>query len=443
MKKSSNKSKKALADAACIVLAAGEGTRMKSEIPKVLHSIYGKTLIEYILDTLQSLGIGKIVTVIGYKLESVAKFIGSRSEVVIQEKRLGTADAVKQGIKKLSGFKGEVLVLCADAPLISNETLRALIEVNRKGKADCSVLTAVIKNPTGYGRILRNDEGRVEKIIEEKDASLYEKVIEEINTGVYCFKAGSLFDNINKIKHNNIKEEYYLTDIIEVLSLQNLKIDSYETLDVEEIIGINSRFELIQAHKIMRKRIVKRIIEGGVTIIDPDTVYIDEDVEIGVDTIIEPFVRIEKNVKIGKKCRLGPFLRIRPHTVIADEVKLGNFVEVVRSTVDSGTKINHHTYIGDSRIGKKVNVGAGTITANYNGREKNTTIIKDNAFIGSGSILVAPVKIGKNAVTGANCTVVKGEVKDDTVVVGVPAKVLRKKKKQKQVSKSVKLRSRK
>ena len=436
MKKGSNKSKKTLTNVACIILAAGEGTRMNSEIPKVLHSIYGKTLIEYILDTLRSLSIGKIVTVIGYKSKDIAKFIGSRSEVVIQEKRLGTADAVKQGIKKLSGFKGEVLVLCADAPLISNETLRALIEVNRKGKADCSVLTAVIKNPTGYGRILRNDEGRVEKIIEEKDASLYEKVIEEINTGVYCFKAESLFDNINKIKHNNIKKEYYLTDIIEVLSLQNSKIDSYETLDVEEIIGINSRFELIQAHKIMRKRIVKRIIEGGVTIIDPDTVYIDEDVEIGVDTIIEPFVRIEKNVKIGKKCRLGPFLRIRPGSVIKDNVKLGNFVEIVRSTIKSNSKIGHLAYIGDSQLGEKVNIGAGAVTANYNGKEKKTTIIKDNAFIGSGSILVAPVEIGKGAITGANSLVTKGKVRSRAVVVGVPAKEIKRKKETKKTKKA-------
>ncbi len=435
MKKKANKSMKILTDVACIVLAAGEGTRMNSEIPKVLHSIYGKTLIQYTLDTLRSLGIGKVVTVIGYKSKDVVKFIGSRSEIVIQEKLLGTADAVKQGIKKLSGFKGDVLVLCADAPLISNETLRALIEVSRKSKADCSVLTATIKNPTGYGRILRNDEGRVVKIIEEKDTSLYEKVIEEINTGVYCFKAKSLFDNIYKIKRNNIKREYYLTDIIEVLSLQDLKIDSYETLDVEEIIGINSRFELIQVHKIMRKRIVKRIIEGGVTIIDPDTVYIDENVEIGADTIIEPFVRIEKNVKIGKKCRLGPFLRIRPGSVIKDNVKLGNFVEIVRATIKSNSKVSHLAYIGDSQLGEKVNIGAGAVTANYNGKEKNMTIIGDNAFIGSGSILVAPVEIGKGAITGANSLVTKGKVRSGAVVVGVPAKEIKRKRETKKTNK--------
>jgi len=436
MKKGLKKIQKALGNVACIVLAAGEGTRMKSETPKVLHSIYGKTLIEYALNTLKKLGINKTVTVIGYKSRDVAKFIGKRSEVVIQERRLGTADAVKQGLKKLSGFKGNILVLCADAPLISNETLQALIDISKKGKVDCAILTATIKNPTGYGRILRNDEGQITRIIEEKDASLYEKVIEEINTGVYCFKAQSLFSNIDKIKPNKIKKEYYLTDIIEVLSSQDLRIDSYETLNIEEIIGINSRFELIQAHKIMRQRIMKRIIESGVTIVDPDTVYIDEGVEIGMDTIIEPFVRIEKNVKIGKKCLLGPFLRIRPGTVIKNNVRLGNFVEIVRSTIKSNSKANHLAYIGDSKLGEAVNVGAGAVTANYNGKEKNATIIGDNAFIGSGSILVAPVEIGKGAITGANSLVTKGKVRSGAIVVGVPAREIKKKRESKKTKKA-------
>ena len=436
MKKGLKKAQKALSNVACIVLAAGEGTRMKSETPKVLHSIYGKTLIEYVLDTLEKLGINKTVTVIGYKSRDVAKFIGSKSEVVIQEKRLGTADAVKQGLKKLSGFKGDILILCADAPLISNETLQALIEVSRRSKNDCAVLTATIKNPTGYGRILRNDEGQIVKIIEEKDASLYEKVIEEINTGVYCFKAKSLFENIDKIKPNRIKKEYYLTDIIEIFSSQDSVVESYETIDIEEIIGINSRFELIQAHKIMRQRIIKRIIDSGVTIVDPNTVYIDEDVEIGMDTIIEPFVRIERNVKIGKKCQLGPFLRIRPGSIIKDNVKLGNFVEVVRSTIKSNSKANHLAYIGDSQVGEAVNIGAGAVTANYNGKDKNATIIGDNAFIGSGSILVAPVEVGKGAITGANSLVTKGKVRSGAVVVGVPAREIKKKKESKKAKKA-------
>jgi bifunctional UDP-N-acetylglucosamine pyrophosphorylase/glucosamine-1-phosphate N-acetyltransferase len=409
-------------------LAAGEGTRMKSEIPKVLHTIYGKTLIEYILDTLDELSIQKRITVVGYKSKEVTRFIDVRSQVVTQEKRLGTADALKQAQKKLVGFKGYVIVLCADAPLIKTETLKALIQITRNNKADCGILTATIKNPTGYGRILRNDDGGITKIIEEKDASLYEKVIEEINTGVYCFNAKNLFANLSEIKPNNVKKEYYLTDIIEIFSSQGLKIDSHETSDVEEIIGINSRYGLVEAHKIMHKRIMRSIIDSGVTIIDPDTVHIDKDVEIGNDTIIEPFVRIEKNVKVGKKCHLGPFLRIRPNSVIKDNVRLGNFVEVVRSTIKDNSKANHSAYIGDSVLGKKVNIGAGTVTANYNGKEKNKTVIGDNAFIGSGSILIAPVEIGEGAVTGANSLVTKGKVKKGAVVVGVPAREIKKNK---------------
>jgi bifunctional UDP-N-acetylglucosamine pyrophosphorylase/glucosamine-1-phosphate N-acetyltransferase len=423
--------KNQLDDVACVVLAGGEGTRMKSEIPKVLHKIYGKSLIEHVLASLKRLGITNIVTVVGYKSESVSKSISRFSRFAIQKKRLGTADALKEGLKKLPKFKGRILVLCGDTPLITGKTLKSLIDTSKKSDADCTLLTATLKNPTGYGRILRDDEGNVTKIIEEKDASLYEKVIEEINTGIYCFKSEKISNQIKEIKPNNAKKEYYLTDIIEIFSSENLKIESYETPDTEEILGINSRFQLVKAHQVMKKRIINKIIASGVTIIDPESVHIDADVSIGQDTIIEPFVRIENNVIIGRKCHLGPFLRIRPNSIIKDNVRLGNFVEVVRSKIDSHTKANHLAYIGDSQIGKKVNVGAGAVTANYNGKEKNKTVIGDGCFIGSGSILVAPLDIGKDSVTGANSLVTKGKVKSGSVVIGVPAKEMKKKKKQK------------
>jgi bifunctional UDP-N-acetylglucosamine pyrophosphorylase/glucosamine-1-phosphate N-acetyltransferase len=429
MKKKSKKNQ--LDDIACIILAAGEGTRMKSETPKVLHEVYGKSLIEHVLTTLNILGIANLITVVGYKSEAVSKRINRLSQLTVQKKRLGTADALKEGLKKLSKFKGRILVLCGDTPLITANTLKSLIDVSKKSDADCALLTATLKNPTGYGRVLRGDEGNIVKIIEEKDASLYEKVIEEINTGIYCFKADKISQYINKIKPNNVKKEYYLTDIIEIFASQNMKIESYETLDTEEILGINSRFQLVKAHQVMKNRILNKIIASGVTIIDPETVHIDADVSIGQDTIIEPFVRIENNVKIGKKCHLGPFLRIRPNSVIKDNVRLGNFVEVVRSKIDSNSKANHLAYIGDSQIGKKVNVGAGAVTANYNGIEKNKTVIGDGCFVGSGSILVAPLDIGKGAVTGANSLVTKGKVRSGAVVIGVPAKEMKKKKKQK------------
>ena len=426
MKRKAGFKKIAVNDLACVILAAGEGTRMNSDMPKVLHKIYKKPLIDYVLKTVKDLKIKPIISVIGYKSELAAAHLKGRSEIVKQEKRLGTADALKQAAKRLHGFKGDILTLCGDIPLIKPETLARVINLHRNSKASCTILTSILKNPTGYGRILRSDGEKIIKIIEEKDASLYEKVIEEINTGIYCFKSNDLFSSLKEIKPNNIKGEYYLTDVVELLVKKGLKVESIEAESGDEVLGINSRQDLTKAHKIMRQRIQHRIMEMGVTIIDPETVHIDADVEIGRDTVIEPFVRIEGNVKIGRNCLIGPFVHIRPGTVIKNKVKLGNFVEIVRSKVDSGTKINHHAYIGDTEVGKDVNIGAGTVTANYDGKNKNKTVIKDEVFIGSGTILVAPVKVGKGAVTGANSLVTKGEVKKNTVVVGVPARILKK-----------------
>jgi len=426
MKRDVKLSKTILKDLSCCILAAGEGTRMSTEIPKVLHKVYKKPLIRYVLEAIKSLKIKKIVTVLGYKAREVENYVKRESQVVIQKRLSGTADAVRQAKKNLTATRGHLLVLCGDTPLIRPETLAKLIKHHIDSGASCTVLTALLKNPTGYGRIVRNDKGLIVKIIEERNASLYEKVIEEINSGIYCFKNEDLFSSLDEIKLDSIKREYYLTDIVQILVRKGRKVESLQSDTAEEVLGVNTREELADIHRLLRIRIQKRIISKGVTIIDPETTHIDEGVEIGKDTVIEPFVRIEEDVKIGKHCLIGPFTHIRAKTTIKDKVKLGNFVEVVRSTIGSGTKINHHSYIGDSEIGKNVNVGAGTITANYDGKRKNKTIIKDGAFIGSGSILIAPVKIGKNAITGANCVVNKMDVKDNTVVVGVPAKVLRK-----------------
>lgn len=426
MKRQLKSQRKRVSDVVCVILAAGEGTRMNSELPKILHKIYKKPLLGYILDTLKYLKVKRIITIVGYKAELTIDYLKGQSEIVKQKRRLGTADALKEAEKKLYDFKENILTLYADTPLIKFETLSRLINTHRNSKASCTILTSVLKNPTGYGRILRDDNGDILKIIEEKDASLYEKVIEEVNTGVYCFKAKDLFESLKEIKPNNVKNEYYLTDIVQIFVRKGLKVESIQTDDHEEILGINSRQDLALAHKVIRERIQNRIIEKGVTIIDPGTTHIDMDVEIGKDTVIEPFVRIEEDVRIGKRCYIGPFVHIRPQTVIKDGVKLGNFVEVVRSKIDTGTKINHLSYIGDAEIGKNVNIGAGSVTANYDSTKKNKTIIEDNTFIGCGTVLVAPVKIGKNVITGANCVVTKGEVKDNTVVVGVPARILRK-----------------
>jgi bifunctional UDP-N-acetylglucosamine pyrophosphorylase/glucosamine-1-phosphate N-acetyltransferase len=415
----------------CCILAAGEGIRMNSNIPKVLHKVYKKPLISYVLEAVKRLNIDNIITVVGYKSKQVEEKVEKDSKVIKQQRLLGTADALKQATNKIKSKKGHTLVLYGDTPLIKPETLAKLIKHHINSKASCTLLTSIVKNPYGYGRVLRNNNNKIKKIIEEKEASLYEKVIEEVNTGIYCF-SNEVFKYLDKIKSDNTKKEYYLTDIVEVLSKEGKRIESLQADDSEETIGINTRKDLAKANNVLRERIQEEIILKGVTIVDPLTTHIDKDVEIGKDTVIEPFVRIENDVKIGRNCQIGPFARLRPKTVIKDKVKLGNFVEVVRSTIGSGTKINHHTYIGDSQIDKNVNIGAGTITANYDGQKKNKTVIKEGAFIGSGSILVAPVTIGKNAVTGANCVVNKGRIKDGDVVAGVPAKVLRKRKKSKE-----------
>lgn len=423
----STKSREQIGSLACIILAAGKGTRMKSKLPKVLHRIYKKPLIGHLLDTLDNFKCKKIVTVVGFKAKEVNDYIGKRTEVIRQKKQLGTADAVKTAAAKLKGYKGNILVLCADIPLIRYESLFELVLEHSRSKASCTVLTATVKDPTGYGRIVRDDNGNIRRIIEEKDASLYEKVIEEINTGIYCFKAEDLFDCLKDIKPNNAKKEYYLTDVAELLWQRGLKVCSQEAACAAEAIGINSRQDLALAHKVLRRRTNDRLMDEGVTIVDPDTVHINEDAKIGQDTVIEPFVRIERKVIIGKDCHIGPFARIREKTKIADNVKVGNFAEIVRSEVDSNTKINHHSYIGDAKIGRDVNIGAGTITANYDGKKKNKTVIKDGAFIGSGTTIVAPATIGSKAITGANSVIAKGKVKNNSIVAGVPAKLIKKK----------------
>jgi len=282
-------------------------------------------------------------------------------------------------------------------------------------------------NPTGYGRIVRAEGGVVVKIVEEQDATVFEKAIEEINVGVYIFKTAELFDAIKKIKPNNRKKEYYLTDVIEVLNKKNLLVNSVVTEDADEILGVNSRESLAKAYEIFRKRVLAKVVAGGVTVLDPLTTFIDENVTIGKDTVIYPCTVIEREVTIGKNCSIGPFCRVRSGSVVGDDVCVGNFVELNRSRVGASSRIKHQSYIGDTRIGEGVNIGAGTIVANYDGKNKNQTVIKDGAFIGSGTIIVAPVKIGKEAITGAGAVVTKNkDVPDKAIVVGVPAKLLKK-----------------
>lgn len=411
---------------ACIILAAGKGERMKSSIPKVLHPICARPMLGYVLDLVKNLKINKVVVVLGHKHKLVRKLLEPGIKVVIQKRLIGTADAVKETLTFLKNFKGTLLVLYADNPLLKKETIKKLLKHHIENKLDATLLTAKIDKPGGYGRVLRDKYSSICGIVEEKDADDFQKDIKEINTGIVCFNKDRLFDALKYIRPDNRKKEYYLTDTINILYKKGCFIDSVRIADIDEALGINSRLDLAKACKIMQRRINEELMKEGITIVDPDSTFISYGTEIGQDTAIYPFTVIEKDVRIGKCCFIGPFVHLREGTRLKDDVVVGNFLEIVRSRLASKTLAKHFGYIGDSRIGRLVNIGAGTVTANFDGRKKNITVIKDRAFIGSDTVLVAPVKIGKRAVTGAGSVVIKNVV-DGKTVVGVPAKPLKNK----------------
>ncbi len=416
--------KKSYKNIAVIILAAGKGERMKSRIPKALHPICARPMLEYVLDLVRDLKFNKVIVVLGHQHEAVKKIIEPRIKVVIQKRLLGTADAVKAALAELKNFKGTCLVLYADNPLLKKETIRNLLKYHLENNLDATLLTAHLDKPSGYGRILRDKYASICGIVEEKDADDYEKDIKEINTGIICFNKDRLAGTLKYIRPDNRKKEYYLTDIVGIFYKKGYLIDGVRVADINEALGINSRQGLTQANRIMQKRINEDLMQKGITIVDPDSTFIGYGTKIGQDTTIYPFTVIERDVKIGKRCFIGPFAHLREGTVIGDDVVAGNFLETVRSKISSKTLAKHFCYLGDSRIGSQVNIGAGTVTANFDGRKKNITVIKDKAFIGSDTVLVAPVKVGKAAKTGAGA-VVLGDVGDKSTVIGVPAKPLK------------------
>jgi bifunctional UDP-N-acetylglucosamine pyrophosphorylase/glucosamine-1-phosphate N-acetyltransferase len=406
-----------------IILAAGKGTRMKSHMPKVLHKICGKPLIQYVVDAVKTMGCLEISMILGHQSDQVVAYLGKDVDIAIQKELLGTADAVRCAEKSMKGFHGDVLVLCGDTPLLEASTIGQLVRRHRKTNAVCTFLTAVVRDNYGYGRILRGPNGKAFTIREENDASSNEKSIFEINVGVYIFRKDILFEAIKEIQPNKIKKEYYLTDVIGVIAEKGLKIETLEAADAKEGMGVNTREDLAVCEAVIRKRILRDLMLKGVTIIDPKNTYIDEDVQIGCDTVIRPFTVIENDVRIGENCLIGPFARIRPGSRIGHEVEVGNFTEVSRTRIGERCLMKHFGFLGDADLGQGVNIGAGVVTANYDGISKNKTRIKDKAFIGSDSILVAPVKVGREAVTGAGCVVTRGKIiRDGAVVAGVPAR---------------------
>ncbi|MBB6177765.1 MULTISPECIES: bifunctional UDP-N-acetylglucosamine diphosphorylase/glucosamine-1-phosphate N-acetyltransferase GlmU [Anoxybacillus] len=421
-----------------IILAAGQGTRMRSKLYKVLHPVCGKPMVQHVVDAISTLHVDRLITVVGFGAERVKEQLGNQSEYVIQEQQLGTAHAVMQAAPHLADKDGVTLVVCGDTPLITSETMEALLHHHLQTKAKATILTALAEDPTGYGRIVRNKDGHVEKIVEHKDATEEERKIREINTGTYCFDNRALFEALTKVSNDNAQGEYYLPDVIEILKKQGEIISAYETPMFEETLGVNDRIALAQAEKIMRARIHRKHMANGVTIIDPEHTYIAPDVSIGQDTIIYPGTWIEGHTVIGENCMIGPnseikncrighntsirhsvvhdsevgsevtvgpFAHIRPLSKIGDDVRIGNFVEIKKATFGNGSKASHLSYIGDAEVGADVNIGCGTITVNYDGMNKYVTKIEDGAFIGCNSNLIAPVVVGSGAYVAAGSTI--------------------------------------
>lgn len=443
---------------ATIILAAGQGTRMKSDLPKVLHPLNGKTLVEYSIRAAAGLDSERTIVVIGNGSELVQQVVGSRAQFAIQQERLGTAHAVLAAEDALRGFAGLVVVISADMPLLTTKTLKTLVEQQAGNQGQLTLLTVRSNNPRGFGRILRAETGDVVGIIEEAQASPEQLKIDELNVGAYCFDAAWLWPSLKQIGISP-KGEYYLTDIVAVAVKEGQAVQALMIDDEEETLGINNRVHLAEAERIMRRRVNQAFMLAGVTMIDPERVYIHETVEIGQDTIIYPNTRLTGSTKIGRGCEIGPDTLISDSTigdhchllasviegaVVEDEVgmgpfchlrkgahlgrgvHMGNFGEVKDSHLHAGVKMGHFSYIGNAVIGEDVNIGAGTITCNYDGEHKNLTEIGEGAFIGSDTMLVAPVKIGRGAKTGAGA-VVTHDVADHEVVAGVPARPLKKK----------------
>lgn len=388
-----------------VIMAAGKGTRMKSEKSKLVHKIYDKELVKRVAEVAKEVGSDEVVAVVGYLREQVEEVLGDSVEYAYQEELLGTGHAVMQATKYLEGKKGKAIILYGDVPIIRKETLINLVTKSYKNKEYATLLTAIYENPTGYGRIIRDEGGNIKAIVEEKDANMYEKGIKEINSGIYCFDIEELLSALKLIKPDNAQGEYYLTDVIKIMNDKGLKTGAVIVDDNTEILGVNDRAQLELLTRVLRMRINAEHMKNGVTIESSDATYIHDNVTIGVDTVIHPNTTIKSGVVIGKNCEIGPNAYIREGCVIGDNVRIGSFVELKKVKVGDRTKIPHLSYLGDTEIGSDGNVGCGTITCNYDGVNKHKTIIGDRAFIGSNVNLVAPVTLGDDVLIAAGSTI--------------------------------------
>lgn len=421
-----------------IVLAAGQGTRMKSKLYKVMHPVMGRPMVGHVVDAALDAKADQIITITGCGADLVKDYLGDKSEYVYQKEQLGTAHAVEQAKELLEGKEGTTLVLSGDAPLLRAETIQALMDFHENEDAKATVLTALAEDPFGYGRVIRAEDGLVHKIVEEKDASAEERAVQEINTGTYCFDNEVLFETLMKVDNNNSQGEYYLPDVIEILKSNNEKVGAYRLENMDESLGVNDRVALSEATQLIRERINTQHMLNGVTLVDPQNTYIEAGVQIGQDTVIEPGAYLKGNTVIGEDvvigmnttiidsqiadgveitqsvieestvkegADIGPHSHLRPESIIGEDVHIGNYVEIKKSTIGAETKVGHHTYVGDAEVGKNVNIGCGVVFANYDGTKKSKSIVGDNSFIGSNSNLVAPVIIGEESFVAAGSTI--------------------------------------
>jgi len=447
-----------VADFLTLILAAGKGTRMKSDVNKVLHETAGKSMVQRVLDQVQEVdSAAETVCIVGYQKKQVKQHLGDKDiKFVTQKEQLGTGHAVGQAAGFIARHQGPVLVLCADTPLLRADTIEKLTACQQQEDTGAAVLTAKLDDPSGYGRIVRNNKGHIKCIVEDQDASKEQKKIKEVNAGVYCFSGPLLFEALNKIDSNNEQQEYYLTDTVSYINNQSGKVIPVEVHDSAEIIGVNDRRDLARANKLLYQRTAQKHMVSGVTIIDPDNTYIEPEVKIGRDCVIHPFTFLQGDTEIGphtavgpysrvfassigknvqikascnikesivhNECTIGPFANLRPGTELKAGVKVGDFVELKKSQIGRGTKVPHLSYVGDAVVGEGTNIGAGTIFANYDGQKKHKTRVGDDVFIGSNTTLVAPITVGDRGQTGAGA-VVTHDVDPETTVIGVPARV--------------------
>ncbi|MDI6817662.1 MAG: bifunctional UDP-N-acetylglucosamine diphosphorylase/glucosamine-1-phosphate N-acetyltransferase GlmU [Actinomycetota bacterium] len=433
---------------AVIVLAAGEGTRMKSSMPKALHAICGRPMLHFVLVAAEALHPKKVVVVVGHKAEQVKEAVQD-VDFALQEEQLGTGHAVLAARDSLAGFVGTIVILSGDTPLITAETLCSLLDTHHASGASASILSARLRDPHGYGRIVRAEDGSVAAIVEEKDATDDERLIDETNSGIYCFDAEKLYAALGQVGADNEQREYYLTDVIKILREQGEKVTASIAADADEIAGVNSRVQLAFADNVMRRRVNEGYMLRGVTIIESALTFITPGAQIGVDTVVYPMTFIDAETTIGEGCvvgpssrlkgckigdnttidnsivlqsiieddaTIGPFAHIRPGTHVKTGAKVGGFVEIKNSELGIDSKVPHLSYIGDAQIGDYVNIGAGTITCNYDGFEKYRTVVEDGAFVGSDTMLVAPVKVGKGSFTGAG-SVISKDVPADSLAI--------------------------